>query len=82
MSKIENPHVFPQSVSNYDEHGNQIHPLTIGGMTLRDWFAGQAIMGMVQDYNDTAREAKWYAADAYDIADAMLAERAKTEDEQ
>lgn len=37
------------------------------GMTLRDWFAGQALAGMVPD---TARNK---AEAAYIIADAMLA---------
>lgn len=43
------------------------------GMTLRDWFAGQALIGIV------AAERYGYAdgdaQEAYEIADAMLAER-------
>ena len=42
------------------------------GMTLRDWFAGQALTSMettdCTDYEEIA-------AEAYRIADAMLAER-------
>lgn len=41
------------------------------GMTLRDWFAGQALAGMV------ARECDAAPVYAYFLADAMLAERAK-----
>ncbi|AKG94548.1 hypothetical protein Shpa_37 [Paracoccus phage Shpa] len=55
------------------------------GMTLRDWFAGQALVGMTADggdvwndavWNDTPREAAMRAASlCYGIADAMLAVR-------
>jgi len=45
-----------------------------GGMTLRDYFAGQALAGMLA--NSSARGA-WatYAEHSYAQADAMLAER-------
>jgi hypothetical protein len=45
------------------------------GMSLRDWFAGQALIGVA-----SSREWERYtdvAAHAYGLADAMLAERAK-----
>lgn len=47
------------------------------GMSLRDWFAGQALAGITADV-DTNRSipdvlAKW----VYEIADAMVAERKK-----
>ena len=50
------------------------------GMSLRDWFAGQALPGVIQTCNrDTmpANEARseYFARKAYEIADAMLAER-------
>ena len=47
------------------------------GMTLRDWFAGQVLMGdCVQDsFCPNERRAKW----CYEMADAMLAEREKSE---
>ena len=49
------------------------------GLTLRDWMAGQALAGFSR-----AREAemfnentvRWYARIAYEMADAMLEERA------
>ncbi len=44
------------------------------GMSLRDWFAGLVIGGMAARTNTTVSFAKI----AYEIADAMLAERAKT----
>ena len=46
------------------------------GMSLRDWFAGQALMGVLADPNcghDLGRTAEW----AYMCADAMIAEREK-----
>lgn len=52
-----------------------------GGMSLRDWFAGQALQGMLA--NDDASGAVWsaFAKDAYACADAMLAARSKTQGE-
>lgn len=54
---------------------------TLSGMSLRDWFAGQAITGICDDSLvrsgarvGTTRNA---AEDAYAIADAMIAERKK-----
>ena len=47
------------------------------GMTLRDWFAGQALPAIVAD--DKQQEAEggpaFLAAAAYDLADAMLEAR-------
>lgn len=45
------------------------------GMSIRDWFAGQALAGMLACPNaeGTVEE---FASDAYRYADAMLAERA------
>ena len=49
------------------------------GMTLRDWFAGQAIVAAaVQGFDDTAtveQNARVAASWAYCIADAMLEAR-------
>lgn len=50
--------------------------LTVSGMTLRDYFAAQAMMGLLV----RVREPQWLVqvvTDAYKCADAMLAERAK-----
>lgn len=49
-------------------------PLLAKDMTLRDWFAGQALAGIADsperdwDFHDFARY-------AYDLADAMMKER-------
>lgn len=48
------------------------------GMSLRDWFAGQALAGIVCDPKiATATNARLIPELAYALADAMLRERAK-----
>ena len=51
-----------------------------GGMTLRDWFAGQALAGVLANPAEGSwgtNEAPNAATNAYQMADAMLARRAK-----
>ena len=52
-----------------------MQPLDTRGMTLRDYFAGQALAGMLADPNVGTREET--AECAYDMADYMLAAREK-----
>ena len=66
-TKIENPFAFPLP-SDWYTNPNE-------GMTLLDWFAGQALVGINAnpyhyglDHNDCARL-------SYNDAEAMLAER-------
>jgi hypothetical protein len=48
------------------------------GMTLRDWFAGQAVHGLLEQAHVFEIQDDWWIAErAYRIADAMLAEREK-----
>lgn len=47
------------------------------GMTLRDWFAGQALAGLSSRYGDDKEYASW-VNDAYEFADAMLRAREAT----
>lgn len=47
------------------------------GMTLRDWFAGQALAGFAANTDLTDRGFPEMADYAYKQADAMLAERSK-----
>lgn len=51
-----------------------------GGMTLLDWFAGQALVSLsvftAQQPHATVEDV---AGDAYDLAEAMLAEKARRE---
>lgn len=45
--------------------------LPVPGMSLRDWFAGQAMVGLMSDPNMQT----FFASKAYEIADAMLKAR-------
>lgn len=63
------------------EDGGPAYPTHIGraaeeaGMTLRDYFAGQALAWIMQrEWKPPAAE---LARRAYEVADAMLAERSK-----
>lgn len=70
--KSENPPAFPCGGANT---GTQPY----SGMTLRNYFAGQAIAGMVANdenyiYDSSARKRVY---EAYFLVDAMLVERDK-----
>ncbi len=58
-----------------------IQPLAEGyseGMTLRDWFAGMAMQGMVaKDTEPSPEQVPIIVKSAYIMADAMLKERSK-----
>jgi len=60
---------------NYD--GNWEKRATTGGMTLRDWFAGQALAGNCAADTENQYSVDKLARWSYETADAMLAERAK-----
>ena len=48
----------------------------LAGMSLRDWFAGQALAGMTADHEVTlVLKATDIASVAYKLADAMIAAR-------
>jgi hypothetical protein len=68
---------YPRSaVLNHD--GTTYHNAA-DGMALRDWFAGQALNGIIahpgMEPDDASK--KGYAMLAYEYADAMIAERNK-----
>lgn len=65
----ENPAAFPNAADNGWARG----------MTLRDWFASQALIGFLTVNAPTELEdpAPALARASYHMADAMLAERAK-----
>lgn len=81
VSKPENPSAFPEVPGDFNAYEGR------AGMTLRDWFAGQALPAVIaatsagqhQPRMEEGDEHIRFAIvrDAYDMADAMLAERSK-----
>jgi Na+/proline symporter len=70
MSEKDGGHAFPtENISGFDTPG----------MTLRDWFAGQALAGVLAHVVGTTESdaIRFASLAAYRIADAMLAKRAK-----
>lgn len=51
-------------------------------MTLRDWFAGQALAGMLAFPEHGEKPNDWLARNAWDLADAMLSERERRAKEE
>ena len=52
------------------------------GMTLRDWFAGQALMGFLANSRcDQTFAGKYAVPSAYNLADDMLAEKERRDAE-
>ena len=72
------PQVYPDQIV---QEGSKIHLHLTGdsGMSLRDWFAGQALIGMLANTVISSNIEDYLAIPgrAYEIADAMLAERSK-----
>ena len=55
---------------------NEDYGVSAAGMSLRDYFAGQAIAGSAVDTSPQSRYSKKYISNfAYEIADQMLAQR-------
>lgn len=74
MSKNTGGSAYPSTQDQWDR-GNE-------GMTLRDWFAGQALSGMMsipcpEGERITNKSIQYDAALCYKYADAMLTERSK-----
>lgn len=65
--KVKNPFAFPVAWPE----PNSPEP----GMTLRDWFAGQALSGLLA--HTSGEDPRKAPAFAYDLADMMLAQRTK-----
>jgi hypothetical protein len=78
MSAIDNGGpAFPHAQRCWDNDAMSWAVHSIGGMTLRDWFAGIALNGCQRPSADGSEysKAKDIADAAYEIADAMLAAR-------
>lgn len=73
---------FPANPTRYviDSDGIPV-PLTMDGMTIRDWFAGQAMNGLISAKafvgKDNNINGDVLVEGAYALADAMLVERSK-----
>lgn len=73
MSPNDGGPAFPAPYSNHhDDFGD---PLGDGGMSLRDWFAGQALPVMAAPLNGNTPPNEAIAGWAYGLADAMIAAR-------
>ena len=84
MSAATNPLAFPHVTQSKRAGSETIYTHVTEGMTLRDWFAGQtlgALVTLAADGSLGEREGltngQTIAANAYEMANAMLAERAK-----
>jgi hypothetical protein len=77
MAQPENPPAFP----SIEEHPSYDMPMHHFGMSLRDWFAGQALAGMYANAYHRMVDGDYrvvgFANDAFETADAMLAVRAR-----
>jgi len=75
---------FPMIESNINGEG-QTYCFSVGGMSRREWYAGQALAGMLASFSGIfamleAGEASRVAKGAYMFADAMIAEGEKQND--
>ena len=67
----------PAFPTEHLETGYEVQPyMPHPGMSLRDWFAGMALIGIMLQ---TKAEAQLLTSLAYDIAEAMLAEKERRE---
>ena len=79
MSKNDGGPAFPRPSADHGSYGS----CEQDGMSLRDWFAGQALTGLLANPNRENND-KWswhtgsLTGDAYQYADDMLAEREQT----
>ena len=71
MSKHTGGPAFPGKTKKYMEGDDGFAT----GMTLRDYFAAQALPSLMSHYIGTGSKSEVLARHAYQVADAMLAER-------
>lgn len=75
MSKDNGGPAFP--ASEVTDHNGDIVTYAESGMTLRDYFAAKAMQGYCAHEDSINSHFDSLASDAYELADAMLEERAK-----
>lgn len=85
--KPNNPPAFPCKKDAYSANGERCE-LKYSGMDLRDWFAGQALLGLLSGKalegavstlgNKPSLIVNCMVGAAYEHADAMLRERGKS----
>ena len=63
-----------------DKNTNKIPDpqIALNTLTLRDWFAGQALIGMVMSNTNRGYSLEMASKDSFAYADAMLRERNKS----
>lgn len=74
MSKGNGGPAFARPKSPKGEYTDSEVPCAQTGMSLRDYFAAKAAIGLSEN---SVGDPEWLAKHAYAVADAMLAERAK-----
>ena len=80
---MDNPQAFPSKNTTIIKHIDKpfmcddVNESETIGMTLRDYFAGQAVIGMSTHTSKNAPLPDEMAFGAYSVADAMLKERTK-----
>ena len=78
MEKKDGGPAFPYSIeTEHAPSGAPVKATVYSGMSLRDWFAGQALASMMRDFGKLTDSYEQIAGHAYCVADAMLAERSK-----
>jgi hypothetical protein len=70
--------VYPTTTRAAKE-GDSIKFNVTHGITLRDYFAGQALAGILASAN-FGNVKDWIGAKAYEVADSMIAARERKED--
>ena len=77
--KDDGGQAYPAAWGNPEQGGDYVP-----GMSLRDWFAGQALAGLLAGSPDADCGPMGYASDAYSMADAMIEKSKKgdTSDDQ
>lgn len=66
---------FPRTKSTGNLSNSTTEIVSVGGMSLRDWFAGQALVGLLTQPAEDEYGPKCFAEDAYEMADAMIEAR-------